>query len=166
MKSNHQLINQDSGSKEWYTPVEIIELARKVMGGIDLDPASCLMANQVVGATNYLTKNDDGLSKSWAGRVWLNHPFGRGLNEKWINKAVSEFENNRVEICMITFNSTSEGWFRPLLNFKQCFIHGRVNYVNAKGEKVKGVTKGSVVTYLGNNIYEFERIFSAIGTVK
>ncbi len=164
--NNHQLINQDSGSKEWYTPVEIIDLARKVMGKIDLDPASCAVANQTVRAAKYFTEKDDGLTKDWPGNVWLNHPFGRGLNEKWVNKAVSEFEDGHAQVCMITFNSTSEKWFKPLLGFKQCFIHGRVNYVNAKGEKVKSVTKGSVVTYMGNRVYEFERVFSEIGTVK
>ncbi len=166
MMNNHRLINQDSGSKEWYTPVEIIDLAREVMGKIDLDPASCAFANQTVKATNYYSEKCDGLSIAWRGSVWLNHPFGRGLNKKWVDKAVSEFKKGRVEICMITFNSTSETWFRPLLGFKQCFIHGRVNYYNAKGEKVKGVTKGSIVTYLGNDIYGFERAFSKIGTVK
>jgi len=45
MKS-HQLINQDSKKVEYYTPVEIIEAARRVLGEIDLDPASSIAAKK------------------------------------------------------------------------------------------------------------------------
>lgn len=49
--NNAQLINQDSGDYEYYTPIEIIEAAREVMGFISLDPASSSMANEKIGAT-------------------------------------------------------------------------------------------------------------------
>src|SRR5260221_11245058 len=92
------LIAMPQKSNEWYTPARYIEAAREVMGGIDLDPASCAMANQTVKAARYYTKEDDGLSKAWYGNVWLNPPYGSLYKDRRIssigaftNKLLSEF---------------------------------------------------------------------------
>lgn len=78
---SHQLVNQSSGIVEYYTDPRIPGAAREVMGGIDLDPASCLLANAFgVFASRIFTKEDNGLVHDWDGRVWLNHPFHRGEN--------------------------------------------------------------------------------------
>lgn len=164
---NAQLINQTSGKVEYYTPQEIIEAARGTLGEIDLDPASSLMANKRVKANEIFTKNDDGLSRQWYGNVWMNHPFGRGLNDKWVNKLVYEFESGNVkQACCITYACTSEKWFRPLLGYPQCFLYGRTNYILPNGETKKGVTKGSVMTYMGPLADRFKREFGPLGKVK
>ena len=54
---------------EWFSPPEIVEAARIVMGGIDLDPASCEVANAIVKATHFFSIRDDGLSREWSGKV-------------------------------------------------------------------------------------------------
>src|SRR6267142_4963842 len=106
--NDHQLINQDSGNTEWFTPPKIIEAARKALGGrIWLDPASCAKANDHIQAYEYFDKEDDGLSKLWeAETVWLNHPFGRGLNESWIDKLLYEYQFRFKESCNICFAAT------------------------------------------------------------
>lgn len=164
-----QLINQTSGDVEIYTPSNIIEAARTCMGGIDLDPASSAKANLRVGAARFFTKEDDGLSPSlcWWGRVWLNHPFSREGNKLWIQKAIAEHKAERAfQICMICFASTSESWFRPLLRYPQCFLSPRTNYLRPDGTIYRGVTKGSVVTYMGPDLDAFARAFAPLGEIK
>lgn len=162
-----QLINQSSGEVEFYTPSHITDAARKCMLWIHLDPASSEVANRRINATRIFTKEDDGLSKEWNGNVWMNHPFGRGVNDKWINKLVSEYESDRVtEACCICFASTSEAWFRPLMKRPQCFLVPRTNYLLPDGTVYRGVTKGSVVTYFGPNVDRFAESFKHLGEIK
>lgn len=165
---SHQLINQDSGNTEYYTPPEIIEAARKCMGSIDLDPFSSIIANERVKATNIFTKDDDGWEQDWCGNIWINHPFSREYNQRLYPKLMGEFavKGNAKQVCLITYASTSEAWFYPLMANPQCFIHGRTNYYLPDGTQKKGVSKGSVVTYLGDNVEAFYEAFKDIGTVK
>ena len=62
----------NSGNTEWYTPKQYIESARKVMGSIDLDPASSKEAQKIVRAAKYYDSKADGLTKKWKGNIWLN----------------------------------------------------------------------------------------------
>lgn len=184
-----QLINQTSGDTEYYTDPKIIEAARSMMGGIDCDPASSKNANEVVRATIYYDITDGSLNRPWLGRVWMNHPFHGGWsactndckrktcatrghhifsnipsNADWINKLMLEWEGgNIIEALCITYASTSEQWFQPLLDFPQCFLSPRTNYYLPDGTIKKGVTKGSVITYLGDRETRFHRYFKSFG---
>lgn len=167
------LINQTSGEVDYHTPETLTISARLVMGRIDLDPASSDAANVRVKATMYFTKENDGLARAWCklngapSKLWMNHPFGRGLNQAWINKLEEEFTNGNVaEACCITYACTSEQWFQPLLRRPQCFLIPRTNYLLPDGTVFKGVTKGSVITYFGQNWDRFADEFKMHGVVK
>ncbi len=171
-KADHQLINQDSGNVEIYTPASIIAAARRTLGSIDLDPASCPLANKTVKASRILSAR--GLETPWSGRVWMNHPFGKKSaktghpgNAAWIDKLVSEYEaGNVTAACCICFASTSEIWFKPLLTRPQCFLTPRTNYILPDGSIYRGATKGSVVTYFGDDLARFANEFQSLGVIK
>ena len=167
MTQAHQRINQTSGDVEYYTPPAIIEAARRVLGTIDLDPASSVAANTRVKAVRIFTEADDGLAQEWNGKVWMNHPFGKKGNAKWINKLEAEYQSGRVlEALCITYACTSEKWFQPLLKRPQCFLCPRTNYHLPDGCLKRGVTKGSVVTYFGKNVPGFAKTFASLRVVK
>lgn len=91
-----------SESNEHYTPIDIIEAARAVMGTIDLDPATTASVNaHRVKASRYFTKKDNGLSKIWRGRVWLNPPGGVQEGDsraaKFWEKLVDDYLDGYVE---------------------------------------------------------------------
>lgn len=165
--NNATLINQTSGKYEYYTPPEIVDAARRTMENIDLDPASSMEANKRVNALHFFTEEDDGLIQKWFGNVWMNHPFGRISNPIWINKMESEYLlKNIIQACCITFACTSEKWFQSLLKRPQCFLSPRTNYYLPDGSLLKGVTKGSVVTYFGENVNKFALEFEHLGEIK
>ena len=162
-----QLINATSGDVEYYTDPAIIRAARGTMGSIHLDPASCAQANQTVMAGRYFTIETDGLSQEWHGNIWLNWPFGREANPVWCKKALYEFMSGHcLQACIITYAVTSEKWLQPLMLYPQCYLSPRTNYWLPDGTKKRGVTKGSVVTYLGPHVDRFYASFRELGTVK
>lgn len=74
---NHPKIAQhSSASNEHYTPPEVVEAARETLGVIDLDPASCEIANRVVRARFIYTIDNPGHAQPWFGNVFLNPPGG------------------------------------------------------------------------------------------
>lgn len=166
--NNAQFINQTSGAVEHYTPAHIMHAVHKCMGRIDLDPASCVQANKTVKAWQIYIKEENGLSFPWKGKIWLNHPFGRETNKIWIAKLMHEYEDvpHIEEALCITYACTSEKWFQPLFNYPMCFLSPRTNYLGTDGKPVKGVTKGSVVTYLGDNVTNFVNAFMDLGRIK
>lgn len=164
--NNATLINQTSNRVEYYTPASIIDAARATMGGIDLDPASSATANERIQAGDYYTSEDDGLTQPWWGRVWMNHPFGRTSNPLWVNRLVTLYRDGFVEqACCITFACTSEAWLAPLFAYPMCFLRPRTNYHLPDGGVLRGVTKGSVVTYLGPYRHTFAKNFARLGAV-
>src|SRR5882672_9530574 len=85
-------------SPEWYTPAAYVEAARKVMGSIDLDPASHAEANLVVRATRYYTETENGLLQPWKGNVFLNPPGGL-VRDFWL-KLIIEWMTCQVSQCI------------------------------------------------------------------
>jgi len=144
----------NSASAEHYTSPLIVERARKVLGEIDLDPASSLEANRVVRAKMIFTREDDGRVLKWGGedaapsRVFINPPSSPRTNaveyartgdvRAWWVKAMGELQARRVRafvfivfridaLTSMAAGSLERGLPLPLSGMT-CWPHKRVPY--------------------------------------
>lgn len=138
-------------SDEYATPPTLWRPIARAVGGFDLDPASGAESTPIAD-TRY-TKEDDGLSQSWFGTVWLNPPFGdqsgpgRGGRETWLRKARNEVNRDQVDLITVLLPvDTSTDWFHrhAVAADVICFLSRRPQFV---GESVHTGFACMVVVY-------------------
>lgn len=161
-------VANNSGNNEWYTPADYIALARKVMGGIDTDPATSEIANRTVQAAQIFTAEDNGLTKQWSGRVWCNPPYAQPLIAEFAEAIASKFEAGEIEqACVLVNNGTETGWFQRMLQAASavCFPRSRIRFVDPEGNPSGAPLQGQAVLYLGKEPETFASVFSEKGAV-
>lgn len=161
IKKPHVALN--SGNNEWYTPTDIIETARTVMGSIDIDPASSEIANKTVKAETYYTAETNGLTKEWFGNVWMNPPYSTELIDKFVDKLVEQKDNYKQAIVLVN-NATETEWFEKIVNIASvvCFPRHRVKFYKPDG-KVGAPLQGQAILYIGGASNKFTSAFSQLG---
>lgn len=155
---------------EWYTPAKYIEAAKQVMGSIDLDPASCALANETVKADTYYSKENNGLELPWFGNVWLNPPFnkehGKSTAEKWSIRLIESYQTGAIEqAILLAPGQTASKWFQSLWNYPLCFANHHIKFYCPQLQKYKGQRDCTFMAYLGPNEQRFTEIFSQFGTI-
>ncbi len=152
-----------SASPEHYTPRIIIDrVLRCWPDGIDLDPCSNARGPEAnVPAGWHYIKEDDGLSKAWRGRVYMNSPYGREI-KRWVAKMVSEYENGRTtEAIALLPGRIDTQWMALLRDYPRCEVRGRLTFIGNDAP----APFPSVIVYLGARKAEFREAFSDIGDI-
>lgn len=152
-----------SNTGDWYTPPEIVEAVRDLFDGrIDLDPCSNSHEAPNVPALVHFTREDDGLSREWFGRVYLNPPYGKGIGP-WIEKVREEYEAGRVTAAVVLVKAaTDTRWFRVLSErYPRCEVAGRLRFSGCKNP----APFPSVLFYLGDEVQRFADVFGRFGVL-
>lgn len=162
-------VHFSSKTDEWYTPPEIIAAVREVMP-IELDPASCYEAQNIIHADLYFDAQMNGLHpmRRWQGRVYLNPPYGDQI-AKWIERLIAEYKAAHVvEAIALVPARVDTAWYRLLREYPRCHVTGRVQFWN-EANPIDGQRTGapfpSAVFYLGNRLDAFGEAFSTIGDI-
>ena len=164
-KKSKAHVSNNSGENEWYTPECYIESAKKVMGNIDLDPASSEIANQTVKANLFYSQEEDGLSKEWFGNVWMNPPYSQPLIFQFITKLV---ESNKINQAIVLVNNGTETqWGQLLLSNSNavCFHQSRIRFIDKYGNLGQAPLQGQMICYIGSEVNNFINEFNQYGTI-
>lgn len=123
---------------EWLTPPDLV----LKLGDFDLDPCSPVNA-PFLHAKNNFTPTDDGLSKDWFGRVYLNPPYGRGM-ELWLEKL--KFHGNGI--ALIFARTETKCFFEHIWNDADAvlFVKGRIRFYHISG--VQAGTPGAPSVFI------------------
>jgi phage N-6-adenine-methyltransferase len=164
--ANGSHVSLNSGENEWYTPPEYIEAARSAMGSIDLDPATCEVAQANVRAKRFYYIDDNGLEKKWTGNVWLNPPYSKDLIGLFMAKVVEESNRFKQAIILVN-NATDTAWFHDLLSVASalCLIKGRIKFLDKTGKPANTPVQGQAAVYVGDDPDSFCKVFAGLGAV-
>ncbi|MFN3380694.1 MAG: DNA N-6-adenine-methyltransferase [Runella zeae] len=118
---------------DWLTPPELV----KKLGYFDLDPC-CPLDAPFYHAKQNFTIDEDGLSQDWFGRVYLNPPYGKGM-ELWIEKL--KFHGNGI--ALIFARTETKCFFDHIWNAADAllFVKGRIRFYHVSG--IQGGTSGA-----------------------
>jgi hypothetical protein len=128
---------------DWITPPEIT----KALGSFDLDP--CICDPQPFRTADCMwSLSDDGLSRNWFGRVWLNPPYGRKTGV-WLKRLAEHGQGT----ALIFARTETEMFCRYVWEKASglLFIAGRLHFYRPDGTRSKFNSGGpSVLIAYGN----------------
>ncbi len=128
----------------WLTSSYIL----KPLGVFDLDPCAAPEPRPWPTATTHYTKERDGLSQPWRGRVWLNPPYGNPtIIGPWLRKMVAHHHGTALIFVRTETNLFYETVWKA--SSAILFLKGRLFFCHPDGSAAKGnagvVKKGPFV---------------------
>lgn len=170
-------IQHSSRTDLWGTPIDIIEAARDVLGGIDLDPASDERFNARVGASKILTASDDALVTPWPNgcSVFLNPPGGkRGRDSMtvlfWQRLLEYRQQGSMKHAIFLAFSlealQTTQQCELSIGHFTMCIPRRRLRFVSPDGATGEAPSHSNVIAYLPGTVQvhsRFVSLFSQFG---
>jgi phage N-6-adenine-methyltransferase len=131
-------------SDEWSTPPDIMTRITLAYGPFDLDP--CCRA-ETACAPRHFTKDVDGLTQPWHGRVYVNPPYSDPT--PWITKAIAAtgVEGTATRVVMLLPGAIDTAWFHDLVLPRAdiVFVRGRIRFLGWNGRPVGSPKQGNML---------------------
>ena len=167
--TDHNWIDKECRSIEWYTPEYILERVRSYFGGaIPLDPATA--PQNPTQALRFFTEEQDGLNQDWSGEgVFVNPPYGNVLPD-WARKIHEQAGTGTSIIALLPCGARfSTGYWQDYILCPRldglCFIRGRVAFLDVDGKPQEANPYDSAIYGYNVDRTAFADAFRPLGKV-
>ncbi len=112
---------------EWETPPVLFQrLHREFSFTLDV----CATATNAK-CTRFFTARQDALRQHWAGRCWMNPPYGRTIS-RWITKAVHESRRGALVVSLLPARTDTNWWHTGVMRAREIrLLKGRLTFGRA-----------------------------------
>lgn len=121
-------VHFSSATDLWATPRAYFDAVNAEHGPFTLDVCA---TPENAKCSRYFTKETDGLTQEWAGVVWMNPPYGRGIID-WMRKAYLSACCGAKVVCLVPARTDTEWWHEFAMKGEITFIRGRLKFGDAK----------------------------------
>ena len=117
-------VHFSSATGDWETPQVLYDELARIFGGFTLDPCATI---DNAKCAHFFTREDDGLTREWAGKVFMNPPYGREIG-KWVKKAWGESLKGALVVCLLPARVDTRWWHDYAARGHVYFLRGRLKF--------------------------------------
>ncbi len=121
-------VHFSSTTDEWATPQILFDELDRIFGGFTLDPCA---TRENAKCARFFTRDNDGLSQPWGGKVFMNPPYGRTIG-KWVAKAWQESLEGALVVCLLPARVDTRWWHDYARKGHVHFLRGRLKFGAAR----------------------------------
>lgn len=144
-----RFVHFSSATGEWETPQVLYDELALIFGGFTLDPCA---TKENAKCACYFTREDDGLSRDWTGKVFMNPHYGREIGE-WVKKAWTESLKGTLVVCLLPARVDTRWWHEYAAKGHVYFLRGRLKF----GRSSKSAAFPSAIVTFGKFFSRQER---------
>ena len=117
-----------SKNHAWATPRALFDSLNAEFGPFELDPCASV---ENAKCERFFTKEQDGLKQEWAGKVFMNPPYGREIGA-WVKKAFEAAKRGGATVvCLLPARTDTAWWHDYCAQGEVRFLRGRVKFEGA-----------------------------------
>lgn len=96
-------------STEWGTPGELFDCLNQAF---DFTLDACATPDNAK-CPRFFSPQENSLAQEWRGRIWLNPPYGRGI-DAWLRKAIVSAQAGALVVALLPAR-TDTAWWQDLV---------------------------------------------------